>query len=278
MGKAGLFRQHALDRWLAIATSRLGQAGVLTPRFDAERIAAHGLGLSWGDLWTRRDDLDEATTKRLDKLLARRVAGEPLAYIEGSRGFYGLELECGPGVLVPRPSTETLVDVSLELIERIDGPVVVDIGTGTGAVALAIAHERKDAEVVATDISEDALAFARRNAASLGLDVWFAQGDLFECVPAELRGRVDLIVSNPPYVPDDSGLPNDVRAEPAVALFGGPLGEDVSRAIVEEAPHWLKTGGAVALEIGDGWQAGVLPGATLRNDLSGKPRVVWRRF
>jgi release factor glutamine methyltransferase len=277
MVKAEAF-PFGLQAWLHMATRRLGQAGLVTPRVDAERIAAHGLGLSWGDLWTRGDKLDDATTTKLNRLLERRVAGEPLAYIEGSRGFYGLELACGPGVLVPRPSTETLVDVALELIEKTERPVVVDIGTGTGAIALAIASQRGDAEIVATDISEEALVFARRNASTLGLDVWFARGDLFEAVPGELRGRVDLIVANPPYVPDDSGLPNDVRAEPSVALFGGPLGEDVSRAIVAEAPAWLTEGGAVALEIGDGWQAEVLPNATLRNDLEGKPRVVWRRF
>jgi release factor glutamine methyltransferase len=263
---------QGLRMWVVGASQVLGAAGVMTPRFDAERLAAHALGLSWSELMGRLDEPVDATTARtLERVLTRRENGEPLAYIEGVRGFYGLDLGCGPGVLVPRPETETVVDVALELIEGVADPVVVDLGTGTGAIAFAIASTRPDAELVATDISDEALAYARDNAKALGLDVWFAAG------PVELRGRVDLIVSNPPYIRDGVELPADVRAEPAVALYAGPDGTDVLRRIAADARAWLKPGGAMVLEIGDAEQADVLAGGTVRDDLTGRPRVVWAR-
>jgi release factor glutamine methyltransferase len=269
---------QGLRMWVVGASQVLGAAGVMTPRFDAERLAAHALGLSWSELMGRLDEPVDATTARtLERVLTRRANGEPLAYIEGARGFYGLELGCGPGVLVPRPETETVVDVALELIEHIARPVVVDIGTGSGAIALAIASQRPDAEVVATDISEEALAYARDNAKALGLDVWFACGDLFDAVPRELHGRADLIVSNPPYVRNGTELPPDVRAEPSIALYAGPDGTEVLQRIGDGAVEWLKPGGALVLEIGEPEQADVIAGANVRNDLTARPRVVWTR-
>jgi release factor glutamine methyltransferase len=270
----------SLEAWLNHACKVLGDAEVATPLFDAERIAAHVFGVTWSELKKQSllGRLDDSLRRELDVALQRRLGGEPLAYIEGSRVFYGLELECGPGVLVPRPETETLVDVGLELIDGLESPVVVDLGTGSGAVALAIASERRDAEVVATDISEEALAYARRNAATHALDVWFACGDLYDAVPDEVRGRVDLIVANPPYVPDGAGLAADVHAEPAVAVFGGEIGNDVLERVIAAAPTWLRDGGAIALEIGEAYQADVLPGSELRNDHTDRPRVIWRRF
>ena len=268
--------RQGLRLWLGGASHRLGAAGIATPRFDAERLAAFALGVSWSDLVVRFDEpLDESTLMTLERVLVRREGGEPLAYIERVRGFYGLDLACGPGVLVPRPETETVVDVALELITGVTKPIVVDIGTGAGAIALAIASQRPDAEIVATDISDDALTYARANANAIGLDVWFAVGDLFDAVPDELRGRVDLIVSNPPYVRDDAVLPPDVQAEPAIALFAGPDGTDVLRRIASDAAAWLKPGGAIVLEIGDAEQASVLAGGEVRADLTGRPRVVW---
>jgi release factor glutamine methyltransferase len=270
--------RQGLRTWLGGASARLGAAGVMTPRFDAERLAAYALGVDWSDLVQRFDEpLDESTLNMLERVLARRANGEPLAYIERVRGFYGLDLACGPGVLVPRPETETVVDIALELIEGASEPVVVDIGTGTGAIALAIASKRPDAEIVATDISDDALVYARANANALGLDVWFARGDLFDAVPGELRGRVDLVVSNPPYVREGTELPPDVLAEPAIALFAGPDGADVLRRIADGACAWLKPGGAIVLEIGDEEQAHVVTRGEVRTDLSGRPRVVWAR-
>ncbi len=280
MAKSDLYWQgrNGLRMWIGGASERLGHAGVMTPRFDAERLASYALGVRWSDLVLRLDDpLDESTLRTLERVLVRREGGEPLAYIERVRGFYGLDLACGPGVLVPRPETETLVDVALELIDGVTKPVVVDLGTGTGAIALAIASHRPDAEIVATDISDDALSYARANANALGSDVWFASGDLFDAVPDELRGRVDLLVSNPPYVRAGTELPPDVRAEPPIALFAGPDGTDVLERIVSGAPAWMKPGGAIVLEIGDGSQASMVTGGEVRMDLAGRPRVVWAR-
>jgi release factor glutamine methyltransferase len=279
MAKSELHSGDYLAWWLNDASARLDRAGIMTPRHDAERIAAHVMGLRWGEVvsMSRTKRIDPVLFESLDSLVARRAAGEPLAYIEGVRGFYGLDLACGPGVLVPRPETETVVDVALELIDGVRAPVVVDIGTGTGAIALAVATQRPDADVVATDVSEEALIYAHRNAKTLGLDVWLACGDLFGAVPAELMGRVDLVVSNPPYVRDGADLPADVRAEPGIALFGGPDGTDVLVRLAREAPRWLRPGGALVMEIGDADQASVLPQGRVRSDLTGRPRVVWAR-
>lgn len=263
---------------LSRARHELERAGIASSGHDAERIVAHGLGVRWGQLWGLTNDVvDDETWTRVVALVRKRSLGVPFGYIIGSVVFHGLELACGPGVLVPRPETEVLADVGLELIEGITSPIVVDIGCGNGAVALAIAKDRPDAEVIATDVSEEALDYARRNAKTHGLDVWFACGDLFDAVPAEVTGRVDLVVSNPPYVPVGAGLAGDVRAEPPVALFGGGDGCDVLRRIVDEAPLWLRKGGAVALEFGEPYQAEVLEGGVVRNDLTDRPRVVWAR-
>jgi release factor glutamine methyltransferase len=261
------------------ATAQLTAAAIASPRHDGERLAAHALGVRWSGLWASADaPIDERADERLAELVRRRCGGEPLAYILGTVVFYGLELECGPGVLVPRPETETLVDVALELIDSKDDPVVVDLGCGSGAIALAIATHRDDAIVVGTDISEAALAYARRNVSRLDEQVRLLGGDLFDALDRELRGAVDLVVSNPPYVPSGTPLPADVRAEPACALFAGPRGDEILARIVSEAPAWLRTGGALAVEIGETGQAAVLPGAELRADLTGRPRVAWARF
>jgi release factor glutamine methyltransferase len=264
---------------IRVAVTQLADAGVSSPRHDAERLAAYASGELWSDLWSVMDEPFEGPVgERFRGLIARRSAGEPLAYITGSTVFYGLTIACGPGALVPRPETETLVDAALELIDGTPEPVVVDIGCGTGAIALAIAMQRRDARVIATDISEDALAYARANARGLGCDVSFSTGDLFDAVPSDLRGGVDLIVSNPPYVPAGTALPADVLAEPAVALFAGPDGDETLTRIVRAAPDWLARNGAIALEIGEERQSAVLAGGRVRDDLTGRPRVVWARY
>ncbi len=261
------------------ATAQLTAAAIASPRHDAERLAAHALDVRWSGLWASADaPMNERADARLAELVRRRCGGEPLAYILGTAVFYGLELECGPGVLVPRPETETLVDVALELIDSKDDPIVVDLGCGSGAIALAIATHRDDAIVVGTDISEAALAYARRNVSRLDAQVPLLAGDLFDALDRELRGAIDLVVSNPPYVPSGTPLPADVRAEPACALFAGPRGDEILARIVSEAPAWLRTGGALAVEIGETGQAAVLPGAELRADFTGRPRVAWARF
>jgi release factor glutamine methyltransferase len=269
-------RTLTLRDWLRDATAELEQAGVDTPRHDAERLACHVLGMQWGQLFSRADEcVDEPA---LTDVLRRRVGGEPLAYIEGSRGFYGLELACGPGVLVPRPETEVLVDVALELIAGMEAPTIVDIGTGTGAVAIAIATHRGDARVVGTDIDETALAYAQRNVDAIGVDVPLFVGDLLDALPASHKGHVDLIVSNPPYIAEGTTVPADVLAEPHHALFAGADGNHVLRRLAAGAPGWLRRGGRLAVEIGEPRQASVLPDAEVRNDLTGRPRVAWATY
>lgn len=272
----------SLAAWLRDAQRALEDAGVASPRFDAERLAAFGLGLTWSDLWTRlKDHVDRVA---LDGLVARRCAGEPLGYITGSVVFQGIELFCGPGVLVPRPETETLVDVGLELIVDVRDPIVLDIGTGTGAIGIAIARKRPDALVVATDVSHEALAYAARNVAAAGVDVRLVRGDLYAAAPQRLLGRIDLIVSNPPYIPNAVALPADVGAEPQVALRAGPRGDEVLLRIAEHASDWLAPRGALALEVGTPDQADQVSGRLSvwasdgrRCDDTGRPRVVWAR-
>jgi len=235
------------------------------PRHEAEALEAFVRGVSWSELWSRRDEsFDE---QLYDSLVARRVDGEPLAYIIGSTNFYGIDIACGRGVLVPRPETEILVDVALALIADVASPKVIDIGTGTGCIALAIAAHRPDATVFATESSDEALAWARRNLE--GSRVRLVRGDLFADCP-----RADLVVSNPPYVALDAELPPDVRREPAEALFGGRDGNAVLDRIVDG----LAGHGAVALEVGTPEQAAHvasrLPDATVHEDLTGRPRVV----
>jgi release factor glutamine methyltransferase len=264
-----------LSGWLRTARARLDDARSESPRAEAERLAMTVLGVRWTDLWTRLDEAIDA--EPFERVLSRRLGGEPVAYIEGSAPFWDMEIACGRGVLVPRPETETLVEVGLELIASVKGPLVVDIGTGTGAVALAIASERSDAEVWATDISDEALAWARRNIESQEARLTLTKGDLFDALPSSLRGRVDLVVSNPPYIADDAELPKDVCSEPEVALRAGPTGDEILLRIVGEADA-----SALALEVGTPEQAariqaalGAAPETGVREDRTGRPRVVW---
>jgi release factor glutamine methyltransferase len=271
-----------LSAWVADATTQLQDAGSPSPRVEAERLAAHALGVSWSDLWSRmREEVDAST---LDGVLSRRVRGEPLAYIEGAVVFCSLEIACGPGVLVPRPETETLVDVALELIAEVASPVVCDVGTGSGAIAIAIGKQRADAQVWATDISAGAIAWAERNARAHASNIEFGRGDLLRSMPPRLRGGIDLVVSNPPYVPDGANLPADVGAEPPEALFAGPRGDEVLERLAREAPEWLTATGSLALEVGTPAQADRMAsllsriGRTgIRRDATDRPRVVWMR-
>lgn len=169
----------------------------------------------------------------------------------GVAGFRNLELAVGPGVLIPRPETELVADRAMQRLPH--GGTLVDVGTGSGAIALAIAQERSDARVLATEAYDDALVWAEKNRAALGLSVELIKCDLLGGLPNELRGAVDVVVSNPPYVPsgDDSVLaPDVIRYEPHSALFAGPDGLDVLRRIAEQARAWLRRGGWLVLEIG----------------------------
>ncbi|MGN6187812.1 MAG: peptide chain release factor N(5)-glutamine methyltransferase [Conexibacter sp.] len=258
---------------LAIATAELRDAGCESPRLDAELLLAGAMGTTRTRLHlSPEQELTLAESDRFAELLRRRRAREPVAYLLGTRAFRHIDLTVDARVLVPRPETELLVEVALALPR---GARVADVGTGSGAVALALKHERPDLHVTATDVSEDALAVARANAERLGLDVAFAHGDLF----APLDGvPLDAILSNPPYVADHAQLAPELDHEPGGALFAGPDGLDVLRRL---APAAAARAPFVAFEVGAG-QAGAV-GALLRaagmrvethKDLAGIERVV----
>ena len=234
---------------LADATARLGE------RADAEALLLHVLGQTRSWLFAHAGDvLDMDVQMAFEALAARRAAGEPVAYLTGRRGFWTLELEVTPATLIPRPETELLVELALERLPRDAAIRVADLGTGSGAIALAIASERPRAQVVATDASADALAVARRNAQRLGIgNVRFVQGDWLAPLAGE---RFALIVSNPPYIEaaDPHLAQGDLRYEPAAALASGADGLDDIRRIVTGAPAHLDAGGWLLFE--HGWNQG----------------------
>jgi release factor glutamine methyltransferase len=204
------------------AERRLAAAGVETPRVDAELLLAHVLGTTRSALYA---DLDRDADGAVEPLLRRRVAREPLAYVLGEWGFRRLVLKTDARALVPRPETEIVVERCLALLHGVEAPRVLDIGVGSGAIALALKDERPDARLVGVDVSQDALALARENAAALGLDVDLHEGD----VDAAADGW-DLVVSNPPYVDTLHGLQPELRYEPEQALVGEGLHEEIARA------------------------------------------------
>ncbi len=219
-------------------------------RVDAEWLLLHVLVQPRSWLFAHRDDpLPDAATRAFRALVERRARGEPVAYLTGRRGFWSLDLEVDASVLIPRPETELLVELALTRLPR-RAPRVADLGTGSGAIALALAHERPDAQVFAVDASTGALAVAQRNAGRLGLaNIVFRQGDWFEPLSGE---RFDLVASNPPYIAE--GDPHlgagDLRFEPAQALASGVDGLDAIRRIVRDAPAYLHPGGWLLLEHG----------------------------
>lgn len=231
--------------------NQLRHATVRIDRTDAELLLAHAVGRDRAWLFAHAgDELDPDQAQAFAALVERRAAGEPVAYLTGRRGFWTLDLEVGPDTLIPRPETETLVELALARLPD-DRPLrVADLGTGSGAIALAIASERPLASVVATDFSKTALAVAVRNAERNRVDnVWFRRGNWYEALGSE---RFDLIASNPPYIAE--GDPHlgegDLRFEPPTALSSGADGLDAIREIVAGAPARLVTGGWLLLEHG----------------------------
>jgi release factor glutamine methyltransferase len=258
----------------------LAAHGVESPLETAETLLMRILGTDRAGLYRRSGGLDAATAKLFGRALCQRCRGVPLQYLTGEQQFMELVLSVSPGVFVPRPETEVLVEAALATIDGIDRPVVADVGTGTGAVALAIKRYRPDAQVWATDVSEAAVALARANAGRLGLDVDVQQGDLLDPLRPDLVGRIDLLVSNPPYVTEEEyeDLPPEVKAEPLEALVGGT---NVHRRLVQEASRWLAPGGWLVVEIGavQGPEVAALAGEGLIDvevlpDLAGRDRVV----
>lgn len=266
---------------LRVAAAQLHAAGSPSPRADAEYLLLYLLHKN--SYWLRLHDevrLAPAEQARFDELLHRRQQGEPVAYITGQRGFWSLDVKVAPGTLIPRPETELLVEFVLEKTELTAPLTVLDLGTGSGVIALAVKRERPLARVTAVDFSPAALAIARENAEHLELDVEFLQSDWY----AALDGRrYDLLLSNPPYIAmDDPHLgQGDLRFEPISALVSGEQGLRDIRRIIEGAVQHLQPQGWLALE--HGFEQGAAVRALLaqhgftaietRPDLSGHERI-----
>ncbi len=267
------------------ARRALEAAGLDTPVLDARLLVERAAGVDRLALITDpHRPVGDGAASILESLIDRRArAREPMAYILGKREFRGLMFETTPAVLIPRPDTETLVEVGLRLVENRAAPRILDIGTGTGAVGLSLLQAKPFATAVLTDISPDAAAVASRNADALALSD--RAGILLGSWAAGAEGPFDLIVSNPPYIPsaDIAGLEPDVRDhEPHLALDGGPDGLHAYRAILAQAPGLLAPGGGLAVEIGIGqaddvaalFAAADLSEIAVTPDLAGRARVV----
>ena len=261
---------------------RFLQAKLDSPRADAQILLEWVTGLSALEL--RLQSARELTPEQIGKLegaVRQRLEHYPLQLIVGEAWFYGLGLVVRPGVLIPRPETEVLVSLALEklALEKLPSNArVLDIGTGTGAIALALKSERPDLQVWATDISTEALELAQINAERLGLEVHFVQSDLF----AGLEGHFHAIVSNPPYLPmsDRNGRPSELETEPDFALYSGFDGLELARELVARAPDFLELGGFVLLELDPrnvGTLAAKLEGwrTVVKADLTGRKRFLW---
>ena len=270
-------------RVLAEAAERVGA-------LDARRLVEQAAGYDGAELVLH---LEETPTTRaiayFDGMLERRALGEPLQYVIGHWGFRTLDLVVDARVLIPRPETEEVAGAAIDEARRIGASTVVDLGTGSGAIALSLAVELPAVEVWATDVSADALDVARANAAGVGraaTRVRIVEGRWFDALPGELRGRLDVVVSNPPYVGIRDELAEEVRRwEPATALFAGEDGLDDLRVIVAEAPSWLARPGALVVELAPSQadavaalaRAAAFDDVAVRTDLAGRERMVVAR-
>jgi release factor glutamine methyltransferase len=264
---ADYLRRHGVDAPLAES--------------ESEALLQRVLGVDRAALFTRDTGLTTAQARAYGRALCRRCTGTPVQHLTGEQGFRRLILEVRAGVFVPRPETEVLVDVVLRSIASLDAPIVVDLCTGSGAVALAVEDEHPGAAVYATDISADAVALTRANAERLNLRVNVGCGDLFSPLPHDLQGTVDVVCANPPYVPRArrDELPPEVLADPEAAVFGEP---ELYDRIFAGAHSWLRPGGVVAVEIeestasaiGQAASAAGLSDVAVMRDLTGRDRVV----
>lgn len=269
-----------LRRVIGAAEAALAEAGVGSPRVDAELLAAHAAGTERGQLI-----LAETGPEFLDRfhgLIAQRAKRIPLQHLIGTAAFGPVTVHVGPGVFIPRPETESLLEWVVE--QELSSPaVVVDLCTGSGALALALANRWPDARVIAVDDSEDALRYARRNVAATPVELVRADVTAAALL-TELDGQVDLLVANPPYIPDGADLePEVVEHDPAHALFGGHDGMVVINSIVGHTARLLRDGGRCAVEHDDATSAltveaftrtGQFVDVTPRNDFTGRPRFV----
>jgi release factor glutamine methyltransferase len=264
-----------LQSWLITASDRLAAAGVESHRLEAQLLAAHVLRVE--RTWIIAHPQSEINDLAAETLLQRRENHEPLAYILGWREFYGRRFEVAPGVLIPRQDTEALLETALNLAH--EGPIL-DLGTGSGCLAITLKLERPEIEVWASDISPKALEIARRNATYHEAKVHFVQSDLFEDMP---KMEFEHIISNPPYIADSEELMSEVKDfEPHEALFSGKTGFEFYERLAKEAPPYLKFIGKIAVEVGHTQASDVVnllhsygwPNDYVVSDLSGIDRVV----
>lgn len=266
------------------AAVRLGDSG------EARRIVEEACGREGVDLTMHLDAVpDRVQLARYRQMVERRASGEPLQYVLGRWAFRTLDAHVDRRVLIPRPETEVLVDHALRAVDDLSASTVVDLGTGSGVIAMSLAAERTALSVWATDVSPDAIAVATANLAGLGRAasrVRIVEGAWFDALPAELKSAIDIVVSNPPYVAEDDHLPREVSDwEPREALIAGPTGLEAIERIVADAPAWLRPSGALVLEIGETQADAVrrlasdagFASVDVSNDLAGRPRVLIAR-
>ncbi len=266
------------------AKSELAESGI--SEVDAEHLLAHVLGISRMDLHNsvllertlEAVNDDEVIEAQFFSLLDRRINHEPLQYLTGLAAFRYLELEVGPGVLVPRPESELLVDAVLTHIKNLPPPVsVIDLGAGSGALALAIATEAPDTRVIAVENSPEAIFWLKRNVSVIAQSVRVVEGDVAAVLPGI---KCDVVIANPPYIPDAQLLPRDVAGfEPHSALFGGPTGMELPRVFIAAAARLLKPDGVLVIEHTETQANSVahelaldFESITLHDDLVGRPR------
>ncbi|MCR4429785.1 MAG: peptide chain release factor N(5)-glutamine methyltransferase [Tepidanaerobacteraceae bacterium] len=240
---------------LGMARKRLIKAGAGNPALDAEILLAHALSVDRLRLLVNDGEkLSDEDMKCFARLLDLRCGHMPTAYITGHKEFFGIDISVGPGVLIPRPETEFAVEESLRVTKNLKKPRAVDLCCGSGAIAVAVAVNHPDAIVYASDISEIAGKYTKDNALKHHVEnrVFFIKGDLWHPFEEKNIGRFDLIVSNPPYIPEGEikNLSEDIKKEPEIALNGGIDGLDYYKRIISKAPQFLKSGGHIVLEIG----------------------------
>jgi len=268
---------------IAAAAAVLTEAGIDAPRVDAELLAAAVLGVPRGRLWTVTG-FDDAAAARFTELVKQRAARRPVQHLLGTAPFRLGEVAVGPGVFIPRPETELLVDWGLDRLRGLAAPVVVDLCAGTGAIALSVAREHPGARVHAVEDAPEALVWLRRNAGGVAA-VTVVAGDATDpATLADLDGRVDLVLCNPPYVPAGTPVPPEVgEHDPDRAVFAGPDGLDVIRRVIPRAVALLRPGGWFGVEHDDSHAEAVpalLRGwgdVTQHPDLAGRPRFATAR-
>lgn len=276
-----------ISKLLVESAKKLSEAGIISGPVDAELIASHCLAINKSELQLLvaiGSNFPSDKFSEFEKALARRVSREPLQHITGNAPFRQLELKVGPGVFTPRPETEQVVSFAMEKIAALSAPLVVDLCSGSGAIALSIATEVMDSNVFAVEISDVAFEYLKQNAARYNLSEENLRNEDLQDSLFELDGRVDLVISNPPYIPQDA-IPIDLEVqlhEPSMSLYGGEDGLDVVRMISKRALLLLKPGGALVMEhadtqsraigellLAEGWCH-----VETRMDLTGKDRMI----